>query len=142
LFVGAVALAMYATPQAPPASVPSDTSGKANAEANARNAEIDRYIAEQNRILNVKIQKWTWKKGGFDNVMIASFTLKNENDFGVKDVVISCDHFAPSGTLIDRNTKTIYQAIKAKSAISVKDVNMGLLHTQVKSSSCSVKSVT
>jgi hypothetical protein len=71
--------------------------------------------------------------------MIGTFTIKNTNDFGVKDVVILCEHFAPSGTLIDRNTKTIYQSIKPKSAVTIRDFSMGFLHTQAAKSSCAVK---
>jgi hypothetical protein len=107
----------------------------ANAAAAKRWAERDRL----DQVANVKILKWSWKKGGFNNVMIGTFTLQNTNDFGVKDIVISCKHFAPSGTLIDSNTRTVYQAIKSKGSLTVKDFNMGLLHTQAAQSSCSVK---
>jgi hypothetical protein len=106
------------------------------------NAAAAKQWAAQDRsdqISNIKILKWSWKKGGFDNVMIGTFTLQNTNDFGVKDIVISCNHFAPSGTLIDSNTRTIYQAIKSKGSLIVKDFNMGFLHTQAAKSACSVK---
>jgi hypothetical protein len=115
--------------------IPPDKSPAANEAARKRWAESDRL----EQVRNIKLEKWSWKKGGFDNVMIGTFTIQNANDFGVKDVVISCEHFAPSGTLIDRNTKTVYQAIKAKSSVTVKDFNMGLLHTQAAKSSCAVK---
>jgi hypothetical protein len=119
----------------PTKAIAPDMSPAANEAARKRWAEIDRL----EQIRNIKLEKWSWKKGGFDNVMIGTFTIQNANDFGIKDVVISCEHFAPSGTLIDRNTKTVYQAVKAKSSITIKDFNMGLLHTQAAKSSCTVK---
>lgn len=106
-----------------------------NAEAKRRWAEIDR----QELISNVKIDKWSWKKGGFDSVMVGTFTLKNVNVFDVKDVVITCQHYAPSGTLLDSNTRTVYQVVKSKASVTIKDFNMGFLHTQASRSSCAVK---
>ncbi|HEX3117195.1 MAG TPA: hypothetical protein VHQ48_17130 [Bradyrhizobium sp.] len=113
---------------------PPDKSPAANAIAIKRWAASDR----QDQIAAIKIEKWSWKKGGFDSVMIGTFTIKNSNDFGVKDIVLNCEHFAPSGTLIDSNTRTVYQSIKPKSSITVRDFNMGFLHTQATRSSCSV----
>src|SRR4051794_38989162 len=113
LIIAGVAWAVYtASPSSDaPATVakgiPPDKSPAANEAARRRWAESDRL----EQVRNIKLEKWSWKKGGFDNVMIGTFTIQNTNDFGVKDVLISCEHFAPSGTLIDRSTKTVYQAI-------------------------------
>lgn len=93
----------------------------ANAEAKKRWSEIDR----QEQVRKISIKKCTWHKGGFNNVMIATFALQNNNSFGVKDIVVRCEHYAPSGTLIYTNTRTIYQAIKPMSSITVRDFNMG-----------------
>lgn len=112
-----------------------DMSASANAAAKQRWAEQDRL--EQTR--NIKISKWSWKKGGFDNVMIGTFTLENTNTFGVKDILIACEHTAPSGTVLGRTSGTVFQALKAKGVLTVKDFNMGLLHSQASQSSCAVK---
>jgi hypothetical protein len=74
--------------------------------------------------------------------MIGTFALRNTNPFAVKDIVITCQHFAPSGTLIDSNTRTVYQAIKPKASITVADFNMGFIHTQARKSSCRVAGFT
>jgi hypothetical protein len=42
-----------------------------NAEAKKNWAETD----HREQVGNIAIKKWTWHKGGFDNVMIATFTL-------------------------------------------------------------------
>lgn len=112
-----------------------DTSPAANEAAKRRWAAQDRLEQTQ----NIKIAKWSWKKGGFDSVMLATFTVQNTNTFGVKDLKIKCEHSAPSGTVIDSNTQTIYEAVKAGATRTFKDVNMGLIHTQAKSSSCSIR---
>jgi hypothetical protein len=78
------------------------------------------------------------EKAGFNNVMIGTFSVRNTNPFAVKDIVIICQHFAPSGTLIDSNTRTVYQAIKPKASLTVANFNMGFIHTQAQKSSCRV----
>lgn len=49
-----------------------------------------------------------WHKGGFDSVMIADFVIKNNSAYSFKDFEIKCTDYAPSGTLIDSNDRTIY----------------------------------
>jgi len=82
--------------------------------------------------------KYDWKKGGFDTVMIADFTITNKNSFSIKDIGISCEHYAQSGTRIDSNQNTIYQTVGAGKTKKIKDFNMGFIHSQAASSSCKV----
>ena len=55
-----------------------------------------------------------WHKDGFGNIMIANFTLKNPTEYRFKDFEIKCTHSAPSGTVIDSNTRTIYENSRAE----------------------------
>lgn len=77
-----------------------------------------------------------WKKNGFDNIMMADFTITNLSDYTIKDIEITCSHYAKSKTKIDKNTRTIYDVIPAKGKKIFKDFNMGFIHSQVYSSSC------
>jgi hypothetical protein len=90
---------------------------------------------------HVEITKWSWRKGGFDNIMFATFTFKNNNDFAVKDITVQCVHSAASGTTIDDNTRTIYKRIAAHKKLTVHDFDMGFIHSQAERSNCTVKSV-
>jgi hypothetical protein len=79
---------------------------------------------------------FSWSKGGFENVMLVDFTIRNHGSRAVKDFEITCRYFAPSGTEIDRNTRTIYEQVPAKGRKHIPGFNMGLIHSQVESSSC------
>ncbi|MDQ3816511.1 MAG: zinc ribbon domain-containing protein, partial [Acidobacteriota bacterium] len=50
-----------------------------------------------------------WSKGGFGSVMIADFVIENSSNYIIKDLEVTCTHFANSGTQIDSNTRTIYE---------------------------------
>jgi hypothetical protein len=81
---------------------------------------------------------FSWHKDGFGNIMIADFTLKNPTQYRFKDFEIKCTHSAPSGTVIDSNTRTIYEIVEPRSTKVVKDMNMGFIHSQASKSNCAI----
>ncbi|CAN5379593.1 hypothetical protein BH18ACI2_BH18ACI2_04990 [soil metagenome] len=81
---------------------------------------------------------YKWGTGGFGSIMEADFTIQNPSNYTVKDLEITCTHFANSGTKIDSNTRTIYETVPAKGKKVVKDFNMGFIHSQASKSSCEV----
>jgi hypothetical protein len=86
----------------------------------------------------VTMTNFNWVKGGFDSVMMLDFTIRNDNDYAVKDFTIKCRHSSPSGTEIDQNSRTVYELIPAHGSRSWQRFNMGFIHSQVFQSSCKV----
>jgi len=43
--------------------------------------------------------------------LLGRFTVRNPTKYRIKDLEITCIHYAPSGTEIDRNVRTIYEAV-------------------------------
>lgn len=86
---------------------------------------------------NVKLD-FKWHKDGFGNVMIADFTLKNPTEYRFKDFEIKCTHSAPSGTVIDSNSRTIYETVGPKSTKVIKEMNMGFINSQASTSNCQI----
>jgi hypothetical protein len=86
----------------------------------------------------VEIKNFRPYKSGSGVVMLADFIIKNGSGYNIKDITITCTHYANSGTRIDSNTRTIYESIKAGKTKSIKNFNMGFIHSQVASSSCKI----
>jgi len=105
-----------------------------------KKAELDENIARSNPEQFLEIVKFSWSKEGFGNVMEANFTIKNTAPIDIKDFEVLCKHSAASGSLIDSNDQIIYDIVKANSTRTFRNVNMGLIHTQVSKSSCQVVS--
>jgi hypothetical protein len=82
---------------------------------------------------------FSWSKGGFESVMMVNFVFTNASSHPVKDIEVRCDHYAPSGTVIDHNTRTVYEVVPAHGKKRVRDFNMGFIHSQVSSSSCAIE---
>jgi hypothetical protein len=86
----------------------------------------------------VTIENFSWSKEGFGTVMEATFTIGNALQWAVKDIEIRCEHAAPSGTRIDSNTRTIYERIEAKGIRTIRNFNMGFIHSQATRSTCRI----
>ena len=70
--------------------------------------------------------------------MMANFVVHNNSDYTIKDFEIECVHYAKSGTRIDSNTRTIFDVVKPHSKKGFPGFNMGFIHSQASSSSCSI----
>ena len=99
-------------------------------------------VAPKEALLRDLKLDFNWRTEGFDDIMVANFTVTNPTSYRFKDFEIKCVHFAPSGTEIDSNTRTVYQVVEAKSKKVVRNMNMGFIHSQVKSSSCRITDLT
>jgi hypothetical protein len=73
----------------------------------------------------VSLAKFDWRKGGFGTVVVATFWIKNNEAFPVKDVDVACELFGKSGTVLGAVASTIYQTIPPHSQRVIRDLNMG-----------------
>lgn len=89
----------------------------------------------------LKFEKLEWTKGGFDNIMLITTTIKNTGNRPVKDLTIECTHYSNSGTRIDSNKKTIFERIDAGKSLRVKEFSMGFIHTQASKTNCAIEDV-
>jgi hypothetical protein len=80
-----------------------------------------------------------WGKTAFETVMEANFVIKNDSPYDVKDITIRCVHYAESGTQLDRNTRTIYDIVRAGSSRRFENFNMGFMHSQAVKSACAIR---
>jgi len=88
----------------------------------------------------VSLVDYSWRKGGFNTVMIATFTIANGNDFAIKDLYVACELSARSGTTIGVTAVTIYDTVPARGRKTFREINMGsgitLDFNQAASASC------
>jgi hypothetical protein len=80
----------------------------------------------------VELTAYSCYKSGFDSILSVNFSIHNTNAFDVKDIVVYCSGFAPSGTHIDDNERTIYQVVKAGQTKRINGFDMGFLLSQVR----------
>lgn len=81
---------------------------------------------------------YKWSKDGFGTIMMVDLVFINPSPYPAKDITVTCTHYAPSGTEIDSNTRTIYEVVPAKGVKKVNDFNMGFIHSQASSTRCKI----
>lgn len=87
----------------------------------------------------LEIVDFDWSKGGFGSIMmIDRMTVRNDAPFAIKDFVVKCIHQGPSGTDMDRNTRTVYDVIPAGDSKTVREINLGFIHSQATTTRCEI----
>lgn len=102
---------------------------KGKEDADAKRERMREYPEEF-----VELQDINWSADF--SIMELSVTLKNNSEFALKDFVIECEHSAPSGTVIDRNRREIFEVVEAGESKRIRNFNMGFIHSQAKSTAC------
>lgn len=96
------------------------------------------YMAMQ----STSITKFHGYKDESGLVLYENLTIKNDGPAAVKDIAIKCDDFAPSGTAIDSNERTIYEIVPAHKTRTFYRFNMGFINPQSSASSCVIENLT
>jgi hypothetical protein len=89
-------------------------------------------------LADIKLNIINLNKVGFGNILEATFSINNLNQYPVKDLTVTCKHVANSGTVIDSNTRTIYEMIPSRGSTYIRDFNMGFINNQMTGSACAV----
>lgn len=79
----------------------------------------------------VEVVVYRWHTSSFGAVMMLDITLRRDISVELRDFVISCVHAGPSGTVIDRNSRTRYEKLAAGEKPKFRNVNMGRIHSHV-----------
>lgn len=91
-------------------------------------------VAKEATVLKVN----RWWKDGLGVVMMLDVSVTNGGTKPIKDIEIACEHYAPSGTKIDTNRKTLYERVAAGTTRRFREVNMGFIAEQAQSTRCEV----
>lgn len=116
-----------------PSSGASTSGSPPSSGASSKRKPSSKEVALKNVTLD-----FSWSKTGFDSVMEADFKITNNSRYQIKDIEISCVHFAKSGTRIDSNKRTIYDVVPAKSTKMFRKFNMGFIRSQVVKTGCTI----
>lgn len=110
-------------------------------EAARREAEAREYMNRPENIrkaaINATRLDFEWRTE-LDAFMKADFTIINTYERPIKDIEITCEHFANSGTNIDSNTRVIYEKVASGTTKKFRDFDMGFIHSQARRSICKI----
>ncbi|GAU87017.1 hypothetical protein BIWAKO_06970 [Bosea sp. BIWAKO-01] len=79
-----------------------------------------------------------WEIGGFGTMMLADLRVKNDNEFGVKDIRVECTTAGASGTALSSPSTVVYDTVPAGKAKLFRRVHLGSVNRQSKTAGCAI----
>ncbi len=77
-----------------------------------------------------------------NQTLAAEFSIENRTPYAIKDISITCDQIAPTGTIIQSHTETLYHIIATKTRASYSPLSYGIKHPQTKTLKCQITNFT
>ncbi len=99
-------------------------------EAPAKSGEVS-------QLEGLRISSQTWRRGGLGSKALISFTLRNENDYPVKDVEIICSFSRIDGTHLTDRTRVLPETVNMKSRKTFSHVLVGYVNINANQAKCS-----
>ena len=132
----ALQLAAAAAPE--PAS-PSATGAKPDPASNAAATPPEAPpAAEIPPVDGLKISSQTWRRGGLGSKALVTFTLRNGNDYAVKDIEIACAFNRRDGSHLTERKRVIHDTVSMKSRKTFARMHVGFVNVNANKAKCSL----
>jgi hypothetical protein len=86
----------------------------------------------------LKISSQSWRRGGLGSNAFVTFTLRNSNDYAVKDIEISCAFARPDGSHLTDRTRLIRETVGMKSRKTFARMHVGFVNVNAGKAKCSL----
>ena len=84
----------------------------------------------------LKIYSQSWRRGGLGSKALITFTLRNANDYAVKDIEIVCTFLRRDGAYLTERSRVIGDAVKMKSRRTFRRVHVGFVNVNAAKAKC------
>jgi hypothetical protein len=86
----------------------------------------------------LSISSQSWRRGGLGSNALVTLTLRNDNDYAVRDIEISCAFSRPDGSRLTDRTRLIRDTVNLKSRKTFSRLHVGFVNVNATSAQCSV----
>ncbi|MEH2543057.1 MULTISPECIES: hypothetical protein [unclassified Bradyrhizobium] len=96
-------------------------------------------IAPANSPLDgLKIVSQSWRRGGLGSKALVTFTLRNTNDYAVRDIEIACNFIRRDGSHLTARRRIIPDTVNMKSRKRYARVLVGFVNVNANKAKCSL----
>ncbi|MGL9617004.1 hypothetical protein QRQ56_03300 [Bradyrhizobium sp. U531] len=92
-------------------------------------------MAELGRL---RISSQTWRRGGLGSKALVTFTLRNDNDYAVKDVEIVCAFARRDGSHLTDRSRVLADPVSMKSRKTFARIPVGFVNVNADQAKCSL----
>jgi len=95
-------------------------------------------VAEIPPVDGLKISSQSWRRGGLGSKALVTFTLRNGNDYAVKDIEITCAFNRRDGSHLTDRTRVIRDTVNMKSRKTFARMHVGFVNVNANKAKCSL----
>jgi len=93
---------------------------------------------ETSPVDGLKISSQSWRRGGLGSKALVTFTLRNANDYPVKDIELSCSFLRRDGSHLTDRRRLISDVINTKSRKTFARMHIGFINVNADRARCSL----
>jgi hypothetical protein len=86
----------------------------------------------------LKISSQSWRRGGLGSNALITFTLRNSNDYAVKDIEISCAFARRDGSHLTDRSRLIPDTVNMKSRKTFARLHVGFVNVNASGAKCTL----
>jgi len=105
------------------------------AEADPADATAPAEIAP---VDGLKISSQSWRRGGLGSKALVTFTLRNRNDYAVRDIEIFCAFTRRDGSHLTDRKRTIHDTVNTRSQRTFARMLVGFVNISANKAKCSL----
>ena len=94
--------------------------------------------AEMAPVNGLKISSQSWRRGGLGSKALVTFTLRNGNDYPVKDIEISCAFARRDGSHLTDRRRIIHDTVKNNGRKTFARLHVGFVNVNADRAKCSL----
>lgn len=110
-------------------------SPSANQDATSATVSGVQAAAELDRL---RISSQTWRRGGLGSKALVTFTLRNDNDYAVRDLKIVCAFTRRDGSHLTDRSRLLRETVSMKSRRTFVRIPIGFINVNADQATCSV----
>jgi hypothetical protein len=84
----------------------------------------------------LKIVSQRWRRAGFGSKALFTFTLRNSNDYAVRDIAISCAFSRGDGSHLTDRSRMIHESVKTGGRKTFSGVHVGFVNVNAERAKC------
>ena len=89
-------------------------------------------------LARLRISSQTWRRGGLGSKALVTFTLRNDNDYAVKDVEIVCSFARRDGSHLTDRSRVLADPVGMRSRKTFARIPVGFVNVNADQAKCSL----
>ena len=103
-----------------------------------RQSRPKRLLLEAAPVDGLKISSQSWRRGGLGSKALVTLTLRNGNDYAVKDIEIFCSFTRRDGSHLTDRRRMIHETVNMKSRKTFARMHVGFVNINANQAKCSL----